>query len=55
MAVFAAFLSVAGDAEDRVRAGLSKALGKPEHDDTDLIDLIVEVQMMRETMIKAQA
>ncbi len=55
MAVFAAFLSVGGDAEDRVRADLSKALGKPEHDDTDLIDLIVEVQMMRETMIKAQA
>lgn len=55
MAVFAAFQSVADDAEDRVRADLSKALGKPEHDDTDLIDLIVEVQMMRETMIKAQA
>lgn len=42
------FESVEIAAEDRVRAGLIKALGKPEDCDTDLAELLAEVQIMRE-------
>ncbi|EGR2744203.1 hypothetical protein MYC06_004732 [Vibrio parahaemolyticus] len=40
-------------AEDRVRAGLVKALGKPENCDSDLADLLVEVQFLREGKAEA--